>query len=83
MKKKVLIWFLTALSVLQLTGCGSWTQADRLRYQDDYYEYINKEVLDEVELAATDAHWDWFGELNAIANEEMEDRKAGEMRKTG
>lgn len=40
-------------------------------------------MLDEVELAATDAHWDWFGELDAIANEEMEDRKAGEMRKTG
>lgn len=30
-------------------------------------------MLDEVELAATDAHWDWFRELDAIANEEMEE----------
>lgn len=71
MKKKLLTWFLAALSVLQLTGCGKWIKADGVRYQDDYYEYVNKELLDTIELEATDAHWDWFGELEAVANEEM------------
>ena len=48
-------------------------QNKELRYQDDYYEYINHDLLDQIELAATDAHWDWFGELNALVSSEMED----------
>lgn len=43
-----------------------------VRYQDDYYEFVNKNLLSKIELAATDAHWDWFGELNAIVSDEME-----------
>ncbi|MDE7323678.1 MAG: M13 family metallopeptidase [Lachnospiraceae bacterium] len=43
-----------------------------VRYQDDYYEFVNKNLLSKIELAATDAHWDWFGELNAVVSNEME-----------
>lgn len=43
-----------------------------VRYQDDYYEFVNKNLLSKIELAATDAHWDWFGELGAIVSNEME-----------
>lgn len=73
MKKKLMAWSLAALSVLQLTGCGSFMKADSPRYQDDYYEYVNKELLDEIELSAADGHWDWFTELEAVAAEEMEE----------
>lgn len=44
-----------------------------IRYQDDYYEFVNQNLLSKIELAATDAHWDWFGELNAVVSSEMED----------
>ena len=44
-----------------------------VRYQDDYYEFVNQNLLSKIELAATDAHWDWFGELNAVVSSEMED----------
>lgn len=44
---------------------------DRVRYQDDFYEYINGELLDEVELSATDAQWSWFGELDAVVSYDM------------
>ena len=30
-----------------------------IRYQDDYYEFVNENLLSKIELAATDAHWDW------------------------
>ncbi len=46
--------------------------SDDVRYQDDYYEFVNKNLLSKIELAATDAHWDWFGELNAVVSNEME-----------
>lgn len=44
-----------------------------VRYQDDYYEFVNEGLLSQIDLAATDAHWDWFGELNAVVSNEMED----------
>ena len=52
---------------------GQDVDAKELRYQDDYYEYVNKRLLDKIQLAATDAHWDWFGELNAMVSSEMEE----------
>lgn len=53
---------------------GQDTDEDaEIRYQDDYYEYVNQNLLSRIELAATDAHWDWFGELNAVVSAEMED----------
>jgi putative endopeptidase len=44
-----------------------------VRYQDDYYEYVNQNLLSLIELSATDAHWDWFSELNAEVSNEMDD----------
>ncbi len=44
-----------------------------IRYQDDYYEFVNQNLLSKIELAATDAHWDWFGELNAVVSSEMDE----------
>ena len=51
---------------------GGDEQASEVRYQDDFYEYVNQDLLDQINLQATDAHWDWFGELNAIVSEEMD-----------
>ena len=45
----------------------------QVRYQDDYYDDGNSNLLDKIDLADTDAQWTWFGELSAVANEEMED----------
>ena len=73
MKKKLLTWFLIAQSVMQLTGCGIAGQFGGTRAQDDYYEYVNEELLESIELQATDAHWDWFGELEVIADQEMDE----------
>ncbi len=72
MKKKLLVWFLVGSSVVQLAGCGLLEQFKGPRAQDDYYEYINEDLLENIELQATDAHWDWFGELTAMAAEEMD-----------
>ncbi len=50
---------------------GDEKNQGELRYQDDYYEYVNSELLETIELGPTDSHWDWFGELTAVADEEM------------
>ena len=47
------------------------SDSEEVRYQDDYYEYINGDLLDKIHLDDTDAQWTWFGELKAIANEDM------------
>ncbi len=78
MKKRLLALCLVILLALQAAGCGrigngKEADADGPRYQDDYYEYINKDLLDKIELDATDAHWDWFGELDAVVSAEMEE----------
>ncbi len=72
-KKRLPACFLIVLFVLQLTGCGIVGRFGGTQAQDDYYEYINEELLEEIELEATDAHWDWFTELSAVANEEMKE----------
>lgn len=54
-------------------SAGVDSEPEDVRYQDDYYEYVNQNLLSKIELAATDAHWDWFGELNAVVSSEMED----------
>lgn len=46
---------------------------EKKRYQDDFYEYINEDILDMVELGDTDAQWTWFGELMAVADEDMDE----------
>ena len=51
---------------------GGDEQDSAVRYQDDFYKYVNQDLLDQITLQATDAHWDWFGELNAIVSEEMD-----------
>lgn len=59
-------------SVLYDENDSSDNNNENVRYQDDYYEYVNQNLLSQIELAATDAHWDWFGELNAVVSNEME-----------
>ena len=49
------------------------TDEEQVRLEDDYYEYINKDLLEQIELEATNPHWDWFTELDAVANAEMEE----------
>lgn len=46
---------------------------EEIRYQDDFYEYVNQNILDMIELSDTDAQWTWFGELMAVADEDMEE----------
>lgn len=60
--------------VLQVTGCQATSieaADEELRYQDDYYEYVNEELLDMIELDETDAQWTWYGELSAGINSDM------------
>lgn len=52
---------------------GEKNPKEEIRYQDDYYEYVNQDILDQIELSDTDAQWTWFGELMAVSDEEMED----------
>lgn len=78
MKKRLLAFLLVILVVLQAAGCssiGNTEEADTnaLRYQDDYYAYVNQDLLDKIELKATDSHWDWFSELDAVVSAEMEE----------
>lgn len=47
-------------------------EKEEIRYQDDFYEYVNQNILDMIELSDTDAQWTWFGELMAVADEDME-----------
>ena len=49
------------------------SDSKEVRYQDDYYEYVNQNLLSKIQLQATDAHWDWFSELSAEVSSEMED----------
>lgn len=46
---------------------------EKKRYQDDFYEYVNEDILDMVELGETDAQWTWFGELMAVADHDMDE----------
>jgi putative endopeptidase len=87
MKKKLLAIVLSAVLAVCAVGCGeNKTSSEQektsikdsddeseVRYQDDYYEYVNKNLLSMINLSATDAHWDWFSELNAVVSDEMED----------
>lgn len=45
---------------------------DEIRYQDDYYEYVNSNLLSKINFSATDAHWDWFSELNAYVHNDLD-----------
>lgn len=73
MMKRFLSCFLAVQMVLQLTGCGAAAWFGGTRAQDDYYEYINEDFLEDMELSEKDAHWDWFSELTAVTDEEMEE----------
>lgn len=46
-----------------MSGCKR-SEEEQLLY-DDFYEYINQELLDYIQLNDTDAAWDWFGEIGA------------------
>lgn len=48
-------------------------EEDIVRYQDDYYDNVTEEILSKIQLEPTDAQWTWFGELSAMANEDMEE----------
>lgn len=48
-------------------------ESDTTRYQDDYYDYMTKSILDRIELPPTNAQWTWFGEVGAIANNNLDD----------
>lgn len=52
---------------------GQEDSAGATRYQDDYYEFVNGPLLETIELEASESHWDWFGELTAEADNEMEE----------
>ncbi len=70
---------MTLLMVLQMTGCRKVTGG-----KDDYYAFINQEIFSQIELEPTEAGWDWFGELQAAARNEMEEiiRELANDRKT-
>lgn len=44
---------------------------EKVRYQDDFYEAVNGNLLDQIELEEADAQWTWFGELSTEIGIEM------------
>jgi putative endopeptidase len=86
MKKRIQALLMAASLVFATTGCNikdniadtndtnntEISQDTEVRYQDDYYEFVNENLLSKIELAATDAHWDWFSELSAVVSNEMD-----------
>lgn len=83
MKKKIvsvmLMLFMTVSAIacasigsdVHLTKAQEDTKKTETRYQDDFYEAVNGDLLDKITLDATDAQWTWFGELNAVVNTDM------------
>lgn len=63
--------FLLAVGMVIFTA-GCTEKEDTQLLHDDFYEYVNQELLDEVELGGADAYWDWFGEAGAKASHELE-----------
>ncbi len=86
MKKRIQALLMATSLVFAVTGCSikdtdidtndaknvETSQDTEVRYQDDYYEFVNENLLSKIELAATDAHWDWFSELSAVVSNEMD-----------
>lgn len=70
-KKKVALLLVFLSFLMQITGCSHHVPEEPLRYQDDYYEYVNQDLLEQIELTPLDAHWDWFGELYAEVDMQM------------
>lgn len=83
MKKRIISIALTvamAVSMIACAGLGGdggvinaeeQNQKVKVRYQDDFYEAVNGDLLDKINLDATDAQWNWFGELGAQVNSDM------------
>lgn len=44
---------------------------ETVRFEDDYYEFINGDLLELIDLDESDAEWNWFSELSAASGEEM------------
>ena len=57
MGKRIAAVYMAALMMLQAVGSQNGNRA-----QDDYYEFINQELLSEIELEATDAGWGDMGD---------------------
>ncbi len=72
MKKRIAALLLAMLFVFSLTGCQVVENMRMKRLlKNDFYEYINEELLAQINLGPTDAHWDWFGELSAGLRNDM------------
>lgn len=86
--KKLLALLLAVVLLTQITACSmtdarrdsaaetgeavKQKKEKEIRYQDDFYDYVNQDILNEIELDEADAQWTWFGELMAASNEDME-----------
>lgn len=44
---------------------------EEIRYQDDFYEAVNSELLSKISLGASEAQWNWFSELGTEISIEM------------
>ena len=60
---------LTAVVLMSLIGFGSVCASD-VSEKDNFYQAVNKGVLQEKKIAPTEASWSWFSELS------LENKKA-------
>lgn len=67
MKKTKIILFLT---ILILTGCSNTKE---LKPQDDYYEYINKEILEQEKIKDGEYTWSTFKEAQDTTDNKTEE----------
>ena len=67
MKKRIAALLLAMLLVFSLTGCQV-VENMRLKrlLKNDFYEYINEELLAQINLGPTDAHWDWLDRKSVV-----------------
>lgn len=79
--KKIKVLSVLLITSLTVSGCSLpfknmmqevvEDDEDFVRYQDDYYDSVTRELLSEIELEPTDAQWTWFGELSAASDEDI------------
>lgn len=70
-KKKWLAFFIAVCVALLSTGCQKNNDEQLLR--DDFYEYINQDLLSMIELSERDASWNWFTEVSAATRNDLND----------
>ncbi|WP_313181892.1 M13 family metallopeptidase [Lacrimispora sp.] len=53
-------------------GSAAADQSDRVRLEDDYYEYVDQQILDQVEIPKDSSGWSYFYQLDRDSYEVLD-----------